>query len=168
MNNANAASNTILGQDEPLTERFVRDKAWAAHEKLRLRQGADPTTIRAEWNTPKYQEPLEDSIVAVRGARPCLTDRQLSDVRANRALEAGDRVRFIAPTREERSSRTGQPYERPYGQTGTVTSASKNDRGQVQFTFVPDLDEAARARAATTDVELHALVTNKWHEFERL
>lgn len=131
--------------------------------RMKRRDAFNPS----ELETPVFRRWIELRIDRARRCGRLLTDQQYADVRAQRALRAGDRARYVGPPRTERSRATGRFVLRPSGQVGTVTRALRH-RGSWVVTFVPDVSPELQALAETTDVEVLTLTTSRWTELERL
>lgn len=167
-----------LRQPQFVTEAAIRKEAWDALYVKRAVQQArqdektpvDVAAIEREIEGPEYQKWIQDRVEAARAAGWLLSPQQAADIQVQRWLQEGDRVRFIGPSRMEKSPTTGRLVMRPTGQTGTVTSVTKNAWGQVtQFVVMPDIDRKTREAAdAGMTIEVLTLTTNKWIEFERI
>jgi hypothetical protein len=158
-----------------VTEQDIRNEAANALLAKRSAQqedgeSVDPMVIEKELSDPRYQRWINDRIEMAKENGRLITPQQAADMKARRGFQEGDRVRYIGPTRLEKSPATGKLRERPSGQLGTINSVVQDTFGNVvQFTFMPDIDKQTREAAAQgLDVEVLQLVTAKWTEFERM
>lgn len=154
------------------TEQQVRSEAY---EELRVKRLStnggeyDERKIREEFSQPTYQRWVNDTVLETyRRQGLLLTEVQLRDLKAHRAVQEGDRLRYIGPSRLEPSQRTGKLIPRPTGQVGEVVSVQQS-QGRRYFTFRQHIDRQTREAAdAGLDVEVLDLLTDNWKEFERI
>jgi len=96
----------------------------------------------AQLDAPEYIRWTEQRLDDYRDRGLLVTEMQLADIKKGRALQEGDRVRFIGETRRE-ETRSGRGYLRQHGETGRIVQAVKGSDTLHVYTYLPDFPKEA-------------------------
>lgn len=126
---------------QALRARVLEDEQLAEEAKKQGKEYKRKYSMAA-LKTAKYEKWTQDRIASARARGLLVTPQQLADIRGERRLEEGDRVRYIGPS-ELQKCRDNRTYLRQTGELGRITKAVRGPNNLMIYTFLPDFPKEA-------------------------